>query len=179
MRTALCLTTILVALNPTATSGQVRAGSRVRVITDSAGVFYTGTVLQRSADSLRVRAIGVQDPVVLPWHRITELDLWVRHADAGRGALIGLGFGGLVGALAVGSACSRTGSGGLLHCSTAAGAVEGFFLVGAVGAVLGGVLGSLTGTQGWEAQSLERVRIGRGSAGAGVQFGFSVQFRAL
>jgi hypothetical protein len=177
MRSAVCLTTILVALNPTATWGQVRAGSRVRVITDSVGVFYTGTVLQRGADSLRVRAIGVQDPVVLPWHRITELDLWVRHTNAGTGALVGLGFGGLLGALAGGSACHAIGA--WARCTTASGAATGFLLIGAIGAALGGVVGSLSGTGGWESQSLERVRVGRGPAGAGFQLGLSVPFRVL
>ena len=176
------------------------AGDRVRArIQGAKGAdeWIVGRLLDADDASVTIRS-ATGDAVVVPLRRLDRLDRSLGRRSAGRGALrgAGLGFasGAVLGALAgaVGSdggsspACNAPPRGDAQWLEAAAcgaslgtgaeNAVMGAAVMGAAGAVVGGLVGSLAPGERWERTSVERVRVSieprRGGVGAAVRLSF-------
>jgi hypothetical protein len=130
------------------TAGPLSPGTRVRVSTvDAPSALRIGTVSAASTDSLWFFADGAASVVALPYRGIAQLDVrLVRHANARKGA----GIGALVGAgtgiiLAFASGDDK----GWIGFSARYKAVVGGISLGALGALVGGLVGDSRDTEEW------------------------------
>ena len=145
----------------------VRVGSRLRVTTQGQPDRLVGALLEHGADSIRLRVGARPDSVTIAVQNIVALEL---SRERGNRAVTGA----VVGALALGLL------GGYLMASDpdvgdkGAGAVVGFGLLGPLGAVLGGAIGSSIQTDVWVALPTTR---GSGDPGGAPGLRVLVQFR--
>jgi len=143
-------------------------GHRVRLKTDSASQWLVGTLVAADEDSLRLH-VGENAPwVSVARSRVSQFEVrYEGHSNAGRGALIGLGVGGIGGGLLAWADGSTCRSPSWCIFSPGQAALTGALLLGGAGAVLGAVLGSVKHGGGWEAVSLGR-RVALAPRGAGL-----------
>jgi hypothetical protein len=132
---------------------QVEAGSRVRVSTTRTATPASpgrriGSLVSLDGDSLRYSRWDTTSVITLPLASVARLERSTgRHSGTGRGAVIG----GLIGAafgLFVGIAASTDNSGFLQVGVDDVAAATG--IVGAAGAGIGAIIGSLSKRDRWE-----------------------------
>jgi hypothetical protein len=155
-RTAMLLVILFVAQSlPLA--GQARTvaeGDRVRVTLrhGAAARRLVGRITAVGRDTLFLNAEGQTAPMAIPKATIEKLEISTgQHGNAGRGALIGLGVGaiggGIVGA-ADASHCNNSQSFCLFSSGGEMAIVATVF--GAIGTVLGAVVGAISRSDRWE-----------------------------
>lgn len=168
----LALALCIVPIETRAQVTEVQPGARVRI--RAPGIVagrYAGTVLGRTADTVRVGAPG-KTPLDIPFSRITSLEISrgdSRALGAVRGALWGGGIG-LGSALIVGTsiegkavAASDTISTAQLVWETTIG-----------GIFLGGIIGAIVGRERWESFNAPgRTSFRVQPRGIGATFGFT------
>ena len=150
----------------------VKVGGRVRVTAPSLGIREQVAMFETwRGDTL---VIVADSSMNFPLAFVTRLEVGRNRRYAGRGAAIGLALGGVGGGGLVGVACANDS-----FTKDAAGgcAVAGAVVFGAVGALIGALIGTgITGTH-WEEVPLDRLRLqvapqrdGRFGFGASVRF---------
>lgn len=149
---------------------EARVGERIRF--EAPGVLagrYTGTVLQRTADSLLVGSPDAP-PVGVALARIARLDVSRgRSAGAGakRGLLIGAGVGGVAGLVFSRALLSEAGAGDL----TILVAPLAIVVEAALGAAVGGAIGAIVKREVWESYTATDTRIGIGVRDGALRLG--------
>jgi hypothetical protein len=127
---------------------------------------HTGTVTALAADSIILETGAVRTRTAVPIASVTRLEVsqWRKSFGFGKGMLYGLliggGGGALVGALYGTQEDIECGLGDHLDgpCPELK-ALFGVVLAGVPGTVIGGVVGALVKTEGWEEVPLDRLRV--------------------
>jgi len=144
--TALCVSPLLALASQARPA--IAPGDRVRITT--ADWELVGTLVTQGDDSLRLQVTGEVTPVSVARSAIKRLEIARSHSNTGTDALIGLGAGALVG----GTLGAVAGSDLAGECPGndcgAAPAVFGGLLMGALGAGVGAVIGSLSHSEQWD-----------------------------
>jgi len=142
---ALCVSPILALASQA--RPVVAPGDRVRVTTEDWEL--VGTLLAQGDDSLRLQVIGEVTPVSVARSAIKRLEISRgSHSSTGSGALIGLGAGVLAGG-ALGAEANSPCDPEVFGCGPGL-VVGGGLLVGAIGAGIGAVIGSLSHSEQWD-----------------------------
>lgn len=150
---------------------EIQPGARVRV--RAPGIVagrYTGTILSRNGDTLRVGSPN-SVPVEVPVSRITMLEV-SRGSSRSSGAVRGTLWGGAIGlgaGLVVAVTESNTETGGSSDRSVIVGyaTLSGFFY--------GAIIGAIVGREQWDSYDLPRrvsLRVHPGGVGTAIAFGF-------
>lgn len=157
----------------------VMVGSRVRVNASGGGSAADGIVTAVRGDTLDLRTVRGQVPLVFPLDRVERLALGVgRRGHGGAGAIIGVVSGGVLGWV-VGSATYRPCTGWCIFApdSREQAATIGAVFVGVAGAELGLLIGGKIMTEVWQPVPLDAVRLevapmpaGRLGIGASIRF---------
>ena len=168
MRRAAPLLAALLSLTPYAAPAQW-AGQRVRLTTASEPArWLAGTLVGQNADSLRVQAPHEIVPISVARSAVVRLEISSgQRSAAGPGAVKGLEFGALAGAVVAlrgaGAPCAQLTTAAVCgELRTLAGAAVG----GAVGAIVGAAIGSLVKTERWESASPAPLQVAFAPRGA-------------
>lgn len=140
----------------------VMVGSRVRATGSGGSSAVDGIVTAVRADTLELRTVRGQVPLVLPLDHVERLELGVgRKGHAGRGALIGAVAGGVLGWV-VTAATYRPCTGWCLFGSYSRDeeATIGAVFVGVAGAEMGLLIGGKILTEVWQPVPLDAIRLG-------------------
>jgi hypothetical protein len=154
-------------------------GSRVRATPSGNTSSVDGIVTAVRGDTLELRTVRGQVPLVLPLDRVERLELGVgRTGHGGTGAFLGLVAGGALGWV-VGTATYRPCTGWCLFVPDSreqAGTIGAVF-VGVAGAELGLLIGGKVITEVWQPVLLDAIRLGVTPLPAGrLGVGASIQF---
>ncbi len=150
----------------------VKPGDRVRVTAPDLGIRKQAATFEAwRGDTL---VIVADSSMNFPLAFVTRLEVGRNRRYAGRGAAIGLAFGGFGGGVLSGVSCAND---PFLEENAGGCAVVGAVVFGAVGALIGALIGAAsTGTR-WEEVPLDRLRLqvapqrdGRLGFGASVKF---------
>ncbi len=129
------------------------------------GSAIVGNVLGLTGDSLIVRQEGRASPLLLPLETVGRIELSEgRHARTGRGALIGLVSGAVLGTGLVVAAASNEEPGDFEGLLTFLALVTGVG-VSAAGVGIGALVGSFVHTERWREVPLHELRVGAGAQG--------------
>ncbi len=153
----------------------IAPGDTVRVTAPSMDMDESvGTVAALETDTLTVQVEDRADALYVPLADVTKLEVRRgQKSNAGKGALIGLGVGAVVGVTFGFVACAAENGGSV--CTNDVGESSPFAFAaatGAYGAVLGTGIGALIGlaarTDRWETVPLDRIRVSLTPHGLGV-----------
>jgi hypothetical protein len=164
--------------SPAGAASAVAPGARVRV-TSPGGEPRVGTLVALTPDTLVARwAAGDSGAVALAQVTGLEVSRGLRARPwqgAGYGLLTGAGIGGVIGLV------SYRGCGGRDNCiesgNAGTNAAAAALVIGAAGALVGGVVGALSRSEAWQPVAAgRRVRLAAPPAGRGVVAGAALAF---
>jgi len=144
----------------------VPAGERVRLQLDpKSSRWLMGTMVTAGQDSLHVQFVDSLAPAAIARSRIRAMEVSRgQHSGAGKGALFGFITGATAGALLGAASSSSSDS----FFSPGEGAVAGGFALGAVGALVGVIVGAGQHVDEWQPVSPGQVRMTIRPMGSGI-----------
>jgi hypothetical protein len=166
-------------------------GDRVRVSTRDAGGPIVGTVVSMASERLVLAPEGGGAPVTLPFVSVRQVDVsrgrspsWGTTLSYGAlGAVLGAAAGALAGPLVMSSDCRTVDRPGdnlgncLLQVASGEDRARAAVMFGAVGFGVGAIIGTIVGSERWDAIPVGPVRIAFGQPAkprvtAGLSFGW-------
>ncbi len=154
----------------------VAPGDRVRVTAPTlAPKRLVGTVVEMGADTCLLALEGHAAPVALPLASVTIVEVSRgMKSNVVKGALIG---GAVSGGIVLGLGLAAQGDDSGWFEVTAGDVAIATAVFGAVGAVIGGIIGAASSGERWQEVPLDRLRVGVMPAENGLSVGVGVSFR--